>query len=292
MAKNTVEQSLVLDVLDFARKGNLVEGASGTRRWVRGDQDAGGIGWQVAGGAVYLRYTKATAQGVVVDYSYRVPLAHTPAPYGGERVWFLCPRCGKRVLKLYLPPRQTHFLCRGCHGLSYAKRQKRRSAWKKVVDRMRKLEKELETPRLGSIRRIKALEEYRRLLDARRGMDCLEGLPPLKSNPVKRRPGRPSKQELRERAKARREAARATLVKRPRGRPKVKRTYTRRTPLLLSERKGDMEGYCVKCRDRRELKNPKPVTLSNGRPAIQGRCPVCHTKVTRIVKAGEGTPQG
>jgi len=57
MAKNTVEQSLVLDVLDFARKGHLVEGASGTRRWVRGDQDAGGIGWQVAGGAVYLRYT-------------------------------------------------------------------------------------------------------------------------------------------------------------------------------------------------------------------------------------------
>ena len=119
-------------------------------------------------------------------------------------------------------------------------------------------------------------------------MDCLEGLPPLTEH---RHPGRPSKRELREEAKAQREAARAALVKRPRGRPKLKRTYTRRTPLLLSERKGDMEGYCVKCRDRRELKNPQPVTLSNGRPAIQGRCPVCRTKVTRIVKAGEGTSQ-
>ena len=59
----------------------------------------------------------------------------------------------------------------------------------------------------------------------------------------------------------------------------------------LSERKSDMEAYCVKCRDRRELKDPKPVTLSNGRPAIQGTCPVCATKLTRIVKAGEKSLQ-
>ncbi len=46
-----------------------------------------------------------------------------------------------------------------------------------------------------------------------------------------------------------------------------------------------MQGYCVKCRARREMRNPRPVTLKNGRPATQGVCPVCGTKMFRIGKA-------
>ena len=38
MAREKVEDSLVLDVLDFARKGHLAQGARGTRRWARGDR--------------------------------------------------------------------------------------------------------------------------------------------------------------------------------------------------------------------------------------------------------------
>ena len=44
--------------------------------------------------------------------------------------------------------------------------------------------------------------------------------------------------------------------------------------------------YCVKCRDKRSVSDPRSVTLANGRPALQGPCPVCGTKLTRIVKAG------
>ena len=43
--------------------------------------------------------------------------------------------------------------------------------------------------------------------------------------------------------------------------------------------------YCMKCRQKREIKNARPVTLKNGRPAVQGVCPVCGTKVFRIGKA-------
>lgn len=43
-----------------------------------------------------------------------------------------------------------------------------------------------------------------------------------------------------------------------------------------------MEGYCVKCRKKVRIKNPKVVTLKNGRKATQGVCPVCGTKVFRI----------
>lgn len=41
-----------------------------------------------------------------------------------------------------------------------------------------------------------------------------------------------------------------------------------------------MQGYCLKCREKRELKDPKEVTLKNGRQATQGACAVCGTKIT------------
>lgn len=45
-----------------------------------------------------------------------------------------------------------------------------------------------------------------------------------------------------------------------------------------------MEAYCMKCRTKREMRNPQQVILKNGRPATQGSCPVCGTKLTRIGK--------
>jgi len=43
--------------------------------------------------------------------------------------------------------------------------------------------------------------------------------------------------------------------------------------------------YCMKCRKKVEMRNPTRVTLKNGRPATQGVCPACSTKVFRIGKA-------
>ncbi len=45
------------------------------------------------------------------------------------------------------------------------------------------------------------------------------------------------------------------------------------------------KGYCVKCRTSREMKNAKAITMKNGRPATQGVCPVCGTKMFKIGKA-------
>jgi len=42
--------------------------------------------------------------------------------------------------------------------------------------------------------------------------------------------------------------------------------------------------YCVKCRKKVEIKNPKAVTLKNKRPATSGVCPNCGTKVFKIGK--------
>ncbi|MCX6005736.1 MAG: DUF5679 domain-containing protein [Chloroflexi bacterium] len=46
-----------------------------------------------------------------------------------------------------------------------------------------------------------------------------------------------------------------------------------------------MQGFCMKCRAMKEMKNPKAVTMKNGKPANQGVCPSCGTKIFRIGKA-------
>jgi len=43
-----------------------------------------------------------------------------------------------------------------------------------------------------------------------------------------------------------------------------------------------MEGYCVKCKAKREMQNATPVTMKNGKPATTGICPTCGTKMYKI----------
>ena len=44
-----------------------------------------------------------------------------------------------------------------------------------------------------------------------------------------------------------------------------------------------MEAYCVKWRERREIKGAEKVTLKNGRKAKRGTCGHCGTSVYRIL---------
>ena len=42
------------------------------------------------------------------------------------------------------------------------------------------------------------------------------------------------------------------------------------------------EGYCVKCKAKRQIKGETQVVMKNGRPATKGTCAVCGTKMFRI----------
>lgn len=52
------------------------------------------------------------------------------------------------------------------------------------------------------------------------------------------------------------------------------------------------EGYCVKCKAKREIKGEKQVTMKNGRPATTGTCTVCGTKMFKIGGGGGGAGAG
>jgi len=52
---------------------------------------------------------------------------------------------------------------------------------------------------------------------------------------------------------------------------------------IINVKQNNMEGYCVKCKDKREIKDGNEVTMKNGRKAMKGKCPTCGTGMFRIL---------
>jgi hypothetical protein len=43
------------------------------------------------------------------------------------------------------------------------------------------------------------------------------------------------------------------------------------------------EGYCVKCKEKREMVNTEETTMKNGRKAMRGQCSACGTGMYKIL---------
>ena len=98
--------------------------------WSRDGKRISDIGYRVSGEdlpeALHLKYTLTKhTTGEKKPLEYTVRLSHSPLPWGGVRLWFLCPArgCGRRVWALYLAPGGEIFACRHCYRLSYRSRQ-------------------------------------------------------------------------------------------------------------------------------------------------------------------------
>ena len=50
----------------------------------------------------------------------------------------------------------------------------------------------------------------------------------------------------------------------------------------MSQEENKIEGYCVKCKSKHEMKNIQQITFKNGRAAKQGNCSKCNTKMFKI----------
>jgi hypothetical protein len=52
------------------------------------------------------------------------------------------------------------------------------------------------------------------------------------------------------------------------------------------------EGYCVKCKAKKDIADGVEEVMKNGRRAIKGKCPVCGTVMFKILggKASTATP--
>lgn len=49
------------------------------------------------------------------------------------------------------------------------------------------------------------------------------------------------------------------------------------------------EGYCVKCKAKKEITDAVEEVMKNGRKAIKGRCPACATVMFKIL-GGKAAP--
>jgi hypothetical protein len=59
---------------------------------------------------------------------------------------------------------------------------------------------------------------------------------------------------------------------------------------VASARKNFMpEGYCVKCKAKKEIVDAVEETMKNGRKAIKGKCPTCGTVMFKIL-GGKASP--
>jgi len=49
------------------------------------------------------------------------------------------------------------------------------------------------------------------------------------------------------------------------------------------------EGYCVRCKAKKEIADAAEEVMKNGRKAIKGKCPTCGAVMFKIL-GGKGTP--
>jgi len=114
--KRTTIDMLALDIRRLHREGLLVLGHSFTRQWSRNGQPIARIGITVEEHNLMLSYRARRGGDEWEDKQYPIPLTRAACHFGGQRAWFLCPCCGRRVAVLY---GGRIFACRGCNSLVY-----------------------------------------------------------------------------------------------------------------------------------------------------------------------------
>lgn len=117
--RRTTGQMLSIDINSLRKKGRF-EYINGYLTYFRNSEQTASIGYII----------KAEQKEIVLSWNsksepfeQRIRLNTTRQPFGNERYYFECPKCKKRVFKLYAG---TMFYCRKCWNLTYKSCQESR----------------------------------------------------------------------------------------------------------------------------------------------------------------------
>lgn len=133
--QTTTEDTKRIDIRYMKKQGLLKHNTQGSLRWTRGGEPSGDIRYQCHDQYLQLNYRYRENGGEWQPVEQRIPFDRTPCNYGGERLWFLCPRCSRRVGLLY--GENVLFLCRHCYQLPYASQNQ--GKMDKLIDQKHKL---------------------------------------------------------------------------------------------------------------------------------------------------------
>lgn len=119
--KATTKEVKRIDVRYMKKRGFLKPNTRGSLSWTCGGEPNGDIRYTCYQHELQLhyRYRQNGHDWQLVEQC--IPLERTPCNYGGERPWFHCPRCSKRIAVLYGV--DVLFLCRHCYQLPYESQQ-------------------------------------------------------------------------------------------------------------------------------------------------------------------------
>ena len=135
--KTTTGNMRALDVRLLHRKGFLAPGQYSRLKWSNNGKGTFAIGVRGEGDRVTLIHD-AWEDGEWGPCFFPVTLNWTACHLGGQRPWFMCPRCGQRVAILYAG---ESFACRRCHDLAYP--SQREGEFHRALRRARKIQRRL-----------------------------------------------------------------------------------------------------------------------------------------------------
>jgi hypothetical protein len=118
--RTTLEEVCRLDVRWLQRHGYL-DGCLHRVTWSRGEQEAGSLLLALQPAGVVLTYRYRGSGGDWESVRQIVTLDWTLCHYGGQRPWFRCAGCRRRVAVLC--GEGKWFLCRHCYTLPYGSQQ-------------------------------------------------------------------------------------------------------------------------------------------------------------------------
>lgn len=112
----TMEQKQI-DIRWLKKQNYLQPGTSGSLSWSCNGESSGYINYVMEQDKMILQYRYRIRGEEWSDVEETVKFDRTPCNFGGDRKWFLCPRCFKRIAILYGAGK--YFLCRHCYDLTY-----------------------------------------------------------------------------------------------------------------------------------------------------------------------------
>ena len=134
--RTTLEEVYRLDVRGLHRHGYLDRWPR-LVTWSRREQPNGSVSIALVDGRLVVEYRcRRHGTDTWEDIRQVIPLDWTPCHYGGQRPWFRCPGCQRRVAVLC--GYDTLFLCRHCYRLPYTSQYETRLD--RLYRKMRKLQ--------------------------------------------------------------------------------------------------------------------------------------------------------
>jgi len=109
------EQSCKIDIRHMNKNGMLRAGVSSRWGWSCADNSLGEARITSLGSKLIIQQKNKLQASV-----QHISLTWTPCNYGGQRPWFLCPMCKRRVAILYLTAES--FSCNRCSNITYYSR--------------------------------------------------------------------------------------------------------------------------------------------------------------------------